>query len=299
MDKTENLEQILKKASLENMSSNPILPLVATSSLVNKESDDSDSSNSLFKTQLSDSSSELEPFNLKVVFENWKKKKIQKKKRKYKPSGRPKGRPKGSTKTTQSLAIMPKKDLFKDKGLQFPLVESENGRKPLLWKKILGFEQAVARGFFNYVKEQKYESHLREALKHLGAGEDLVKEDFGVRRYKYLEDDDESISPIEEPNAENNQLDDQYDCDVKLVDNSCFIISTKFPKKTKSKMKKRRLDITLKITTREMKQICLGKRKIPLAKGREMEFALRKLMIYENFLDIKFLISYSEAYLLV
>ncbi|XP_007495065.2 TATA box-binding protein-associated factor RNA polymerase I subunit D [Monodelphis domestica] len=252
------------------MSSDPILPLASTSSLVNNESDDSDSSNSLFKTQCdpispsretrnistcntihlppntwlrdysSDSSSELEPFNLKVVFENWKKKKrkIQKKKRKYKPSGRPKGRPKGSTKTTQSLAVMSKKDLFKDKGLQFPLVESENGRKPLLWKKILGFEQAVARGFFNYVKEQKYESHLREALKHLGASEDLDKEDFGVRRYKYLEDDDESISPIEDSNAEYNQLDDQDDCDVKLVDNSCFIISTELPEKTKSKMKK-------------------------------------------------------------
>ncbi|XP_044524309.1 TATA box-binding protein-associated factor RNA polymerase I subunit D isoform X2 [Gracilinanus agilis] len=305
MDRTENLERILKKASLENISSNSILPLASTSSLVNNESDDSDSSNSLFKTQCdpispnreprnlstcntvhlppntwlrdysSDSSSELEPFNLKVVFENWKKKK---RKRKYKPSGRPKGRPKGSTKTTQSLAIIPKKDLFKDKGLQFPLVESENGRKPLLWKKILGFEQAVARGFFNYVKEQKYESHLREALKHLDAGEDLDKEDFGVRRYKYLDDDDdESISPIEEPNVE-NQLGDQDDCDVKLVENSCFIISTEFPKKTKLKMKKRLLKSRHDTQNNKRDETDLpGKKKNSMDKGKRNGICIEEL----------------------
>ncbi|XP_068936332.1 TATA box-binding protein-associated factor RNA polymerase I subunit D isoform X3 [Petaurus breviceps papuanus] len=258
MDKTQNLKGSLKKKT----------PLSHTTwasagSLVNDETDDSDSSSSLFKTQcdptspirkprnistlnmiqspsntqlqdnLSDSSSELEPFNLRVVFANWKKKK---RRRKYKPTGRPRGRPKGSLKKQPSLAILPKrKDLFKDKGLQFPLVESENGKKPLLWKKILGYEQAVARGFFNYVKEQKYESHLREALKNLDVGEDLEKEDFSIRRYKYL-DDDGAISPIEEPNVE-DQLDGPDECDVKLV-NSCFIISTEFPKKVKTKMKK-------------------------------------------------------------
>ncbi|XP_074160635.1 TATA box-binding protein-associated factor RNA polymerase I subunit D [Sminthopsis crassicaudata] len=236
--------------------------MVSTGSLANNETDDSDSSSSLFKTQCdpisphrrprnvstsiviqsstntqlrddsSESSSELEPFNLRVIFENWKKKK--RRKRKYKPTGRPRGRPKGSFKTKQSLR--PKKDLFRDKGFQFPLVESENGRKPLLWKKILGYEQAVARGFFNYIKEKKCESHLGEALKQLDVGEDLEKEDFAVRKYNYL-DDDGSISPIEEPNVEDSELNDAIECDVKLVENSCFIISTEFPKKVKTKMK--------------------------------------------------------------
>ncbi|XP_043846944.1 TATA box-binding protein-associated factor RNA polymerase I subunit D [Dromiciops gliroides] len=238
--------------------------LASTGLLVNNEMYDSDSSSSLFKTQCdstrptgksrnistsntiespvntqlrdysSNSSSELEPFNLRVIFENWKKKK----RRKYKPTGRPRGRPKGSFKK-QPLAIS-KKNLFKDKGLQFPLIESENGRKPLLWKKILGYEQAVARGFFNYVKEQKYESHLKEALKHLDVGEDLEKEDFGVRKHKYL-DDDGSISPIEEPDLEESHLDDPDECDVKLVESSCFIISTEFPEniKTKKSLKSR------------------------------------------------------------
>ncbi|XP_051842788.1 TATA box-binding protein-associated factor RNA polymerase I subunit D isoform X1 [Antechinus flavipes] len=238
--------------------------MASTGSLVNNETDDSDSSSSLFKTQCdpispnrrprnvstsvviqspaktqlrhdsSESSSELEPFNLRVIFENWKKKK--RRKRKYKPTGRPRGRPKGSFKTTQSLITRSKKDLFRDKGFQFPLVESENGRKPLLWKKILGYEQAVARGFFNYVKEKKCESHLGEALKQLDVGEDLEKEGFAVRKYKYL-DDEGSISPIEEPNVEDSELNDPVECDIKLVENSCFIISTEFPKKVKTKMK--------------------------------------------------------------
>ncbi|XP_036599838.1 TATA box-binding protein-associated factor RNA polymerase I subunit D [Trichosurus vulpecula] len=251
MDETQNLKRNSKNTSL-----------TSADSLVNNESDDSDSSSSLFKTQCdpnpplqkprrvstsnmirlpatiklqnnsSDSSSEAEPFNLYVVFENWKKKK-RKRKRKYKPTGRPRGRPKGSLNKHPSVGILPKKrELFKDKGLQFPLVESENGKKPLHWKKILGYEQAVARGFFNYVKEQKCESHIREALKHMDV-EDLEKEDFSVRRYKYL-DDDGSISPIEEPDVE-DQLDHPDECDVKLVDNSCFIISTELPKKTNVK----------------------------------------------------------------
>ncbi|XP_072467456.1 TATA box-binding protein-associated factor RNA polymerase I subunit D isoform X2 [Notamacropus eugenii] len=259
MDETKNLKRSLKKTSPSHTS------LASADSLENNETDDSDSSSSLFKTQrdpassiqkprnrytwnvkrppanthLQDNSSDSseEPFNLRVFFENWKKKK---RKRKYKPTGRPRGRPKGSFKkqSQPSVRILPKKsDVFKDKGLQFPLVESENGKKPLLWKKILGYEQAVARGFFNYVKEQKYESHLREALKHLDVGEDLEKEDFGVRRYKYL-DDDGSLSPIEEPNVE-DQSDGPDECDVKLVEKSCFIISTEFPKKAETKMKKR------------------------------------------------------------
>ncbi|XP_074072561.1 TATA box-binding protein-associated factor RNA polymerase I subunit D isoform X2 [Macrotis lagotis] len=225
----------LKKTSLSHTA------LASAGSLVNNETDDSDSSNSLFKTQRdpaspkrkprdvstsnviqstknchvrddsSQSSSELEPFNLRVVFDNWKNKKRRKRK-KYKPTGRPRGRPKGKLKEQPLTCI---KYPIKDKGLQFPLIESEDGNKSLHWKEILGYEQAVARGFFNYVKERKSESHLREALKQLDVDEGL-EEDLSVRRYKYL-DDEGSLSPIEETDVEDRQLDDK-ECDVKLVE---------------------------------------------------------------------------------
>lgn len=58
-------------------------------------------------------------------------------------------------------------------------------------------QQAVARGFFNYLEKLKYEYHLKESLKQMNVGEDLEKDDLDSRRYKYL-DDDGSLSPIEE-----------------------------------------------------------------------------------------------------
>lgn len=55
----------------------------------------------------------------------------------------------------------------------------------------------MARGFFNYLEKLKYEYYLKESLKQMNVGEDLEKEDFDSRRYKYL-DDDGALSPIEE-----------------------------------------------------------------------------------------------------
>ncbi|XP_014438238.2 TATA box-binding protein-associated factor RNA polymerase I subunit D-like isoform X1 [Tupaia chinensis] len=170
----------------------------------------------------SDSSFEPKPLTLKAIFERFKKRKW--KKRKYKPTGRPKGRPKGSKNTRRSQID---KKQVRGKGHKF--TESENRRNPLPWRKILTFEQAVARGFFNYIEKLKYEHHLKESLNKMNVGEDLEKEDLDSHRYKYL-DDDGSISPIEEPvtdEAMNLEPDDE--CDIKLVEDSCFIISSEFP----------------------------------------------------------------------
>ncbi|XP_023560741.1 TATA box-binding protein-associated factor RNA polymerase I subunit D [Octodon degus] len=92
-------------------------------------------------------------------------------------------------------------------------------------------KQAVARGFFNYIEKLKYEYHLKESLKQMNVGEDLEKDDLDSRRYKYL-DDDGSISPIEESGAEDETTHLEHDaCDIKLVEESCFIISSEFPSK--------------------------------------------------------------------
>ncbi|XP_010593685.3 TATA box-binding protein-associated factor RNA polymerase I subunit D [Loxodonta africana] len=182
----------------------------------------------------SDSYVEPRPLTLKAVFERYKERK-RKKKRKYKPTGRPRGRPKGR-KSTKSSQIDKKQ--LKNKGSAFLFLESENGRNPLPWKKILTFEQAVARGFFNYVEKLKYEYHLKESLKQMNVGEDLEKEDLDSRRYKYL-DDDGSISPIEESVAEDEDtthLGHSDECDIKLVEDTYFIISCELPKKRKANL---------------------------------------------------------------
>ncbi|XP_008686576.1 TATA box-binding protein-associated factor RNA polymerase I subunit D [Ursus maritimus] len=231
---------------------------MASSSAVEmeNESDNSSSGSSLFKTQCvpyspkqrqrnptrkfvnspqggkardssSDSSFEPRPLTLKAIFERFKKKK--RKKRKYKPTGKPRGRPRGRKNSRRSQI---NKKQVQDKGSGFPFLESENATKPLPWRKILTFEQAVARGFFNYLEKLKYEYYLKESLKQMNVGEDLEKEDLDSRRYKYL-DDDGSLSPIEESETEDEaatNLGHNDECDIKLVDNDDFIISCEVPK---------------------------------------------------------------------
>uniref|UniRef100_A0ABI7XHB6 TATA box-binding protein-associated factor RNA polymerase I subunit D n=1 Tax=Felis catus TaxID=9685 RepID=A0ABI7XHB6_FELCA len=223
---------------------NSLNPIMASDSAVEIEnhSDNSSSGSSLFKTQCvpsspkprqrnpirkfvyspesvqakdssSDSSLEPRPLTLKAIFERFKKKK--RKKRKYKPTGRPRGRPKGRKNTRRSQI---NRKQVRNKGSGFPFLESENERKPLPWRKILTFEQALARGFFNYLEKLKYEYYLKESLKQMNVGEDLEKEDFDSRRYKYL-DDDGSLSPIESEAEDDlaTNLEHDDECDIKLV----------------------------------------------------------------------------------
>ncbi|XP_037360535.2 TATA box-binding protein-associated factor RNA polymerase I subunit D-like [Talpa occidentalis] len=175
----------------------------------------------------SDDSFEPRPLTLKAIFERFKNRK-KRRKRKYKPTGRPRGRPKGS----RSRGSRIKRQQIKDKGSGFPFLESENGRKPLPWRKILTFEQAVARGFFNYLEKLKYEHHLKESLKQMNVDEDLEKDDLDSRRYKYL-DDDGPISPIESAAEDEDEttVEDDDECDIELVEEDYFIISSALPKK--------------------------------------------------------------------
>ncbi|XP_017651096.1 TATA box-binding protein-associated factor RNA polymerase I subunit D [Nannospalax galili] len=199
-------------------------PRAITAELNSPASPETDSS--------SDSSLEPRALTLKAIFERFKKKKRKKgKKRKYKPKLRPRGRPEGRKNSRRSQID---KKQIKEKGPVFPFSQSENGGEPLPWRKILTYEQAVARGFFNHIEKLKYEHHLKESLKQMDAGEDLEKEDLDSRRYKYL-DDDGSISPIEDPLTEDEVTHPEPDgCDITLVDDSCFIISSEFPKKAKN-----------------------------------------------------------------
>ncbi|NP_001128983.1 TATA box-binding protein-associated factor RNA polymerase I subunit D [Pongo pygmaeus] len=177
----------------------------------------------------SDSSFEPIPLTMKAIFERFKNRKKRykkKKKKRYQPTGRPRGRPEGRRNPIYSL--IDKKKQFRSRGSGFPFLESENEKNPP-WRKILTFEQAVARGFFNYIEKLKYEHHLKESLKQMNVGEDLENEDFDSRRYKFL-DDDGSISPIEESTAEDEDathLEDN-ECDIKLAGDS-FIVSSEFP----------------------------------------------------------------------
>ncbi|XP_005346876.1 TATA box-binding protein-associated factor RNA polymerase I subunit D [Microtus ochrogaster] len=177
----------------------------------------------------SDSSIEPRPLTLKAIFERFKKKK--RKKRKYKPKSRPRERPSGIKNTRNPRRSQIDVKQIKDKGAVLPFLESENGRKPLPWKKILTYEQAVARGFFHHIEKLKYEHHLKECLEQMHAGEDLEKEDFDSRRHKYM-DDDGPLSPIDEPLTEDEEATSpESECDIKLVQNSCFIINSEFPKR--------------------------------------------------------------------
>uniref|UniRef100_A0A8C2LFT6 TATA box-binding protein-associated factor RNA polymerase I subunit D n=1 Tax=Cricetulus griseus TaxID=10029 RepID=A0A8C2LFT6_CRIGR len=177
----------------------------------------------------SDSSIEPRLLTLKAIFERFKKKK--RKKRKYKPKLRPRGRPPGIKNARNPRRSQIGVKQIKNKGAVFPFLESENGRKPLPWKKILTYEQAVARGFFHHIEKLKYEHHLKECLKQMHAGEDLEKEDFESRRHKYIDDEGGPLSPIEEPLTEDEATNPESECDIKLVEDTCFIISSEFSKR--------------------------------------------------------------------
>ncbi|XP_072182907.1 TATA box-binding protein-associated factor RNA polymerase I subunit D [Excalfactoria chinensis] len=132
---------------------------------------------------------------------------------------------------------------LRDRGFQFPFVEKHYGRKHIPLKMVLSYEQAAAKGYFQYVEMLKYEEHLKKALKSLEASEDLERECLTMRKHKYL-DDEGPVSPIQETNNDDENClgsDNPADFDVRVVDKSCFIISSKIPnKKKKSKAKTKR-----------------------------------------------------------
>ncbi|NWX24609.1 TAF1D polymerase, partial [Aegotheles bennettii] len=112
-------------------------------------------------------------------------------KKKYESTGRPTGRP------PLTASPQEQKRRLQHRGFQFPFVEKHYGKKHIPLKMVLGYEQAAAKGYFQYIEVLKYEEHLKKALKALQASEDLERECLVVRKHKYL-DDEGPISPIQE-----------------------------------------------------------------------------------------------------
>ncbi|XP_075347223.1 TATA box-binding protein-associated factor RNA polymerase I subunit D isoform X1 [Mycteria americana] len=152
-----------------------------------------------------------------------------KKKKKYQSTQMRTGRP------PLTASPQEQKRRLLDRGFQFPFVEKHYGKKHIPLKMVLGYEQAAAKGYFQYIEVLKYEEHLKKALKALQASEDLERECLAVRKHKYL-DDEGPISPIQEVNDDDSlNSDNQEDLDARVVENSAFIISSKIPSKKKSK----------------------------------------------------------------
>ncbi|NXJ39908.1 TAF1D polymerase, partial [Ciconia maguari] len=117
--------------------------------------------------------------------------KKKKKKKKYQSTQMRTGRP------PLTASPQEQKRRLLDRGFQFPFVEKHYGKKHIPLKMVLGYEQAAAKGYFQYIEVLKYEEHLKKALKALQASEDLERECLAVRKHKYL-DDEGPISPIQE-----------------------------------------------------------------------------------------------------
>ncbi|KAM9388364.1 TATA box-binding protein-associated factor RNA polymerase I subunit D [Phaethornis superciliosus] len=155
--------------------------------------------------------------------------KKKKKQKKYESTGMPMGRP------PLTASPQEQKRRLQDRGFQFPFVEKHYGKKHIPLKMVLGYEQAAAKGYFQYIEVLKYEEHLKKALKALQASEDLERECLAVRKHKYL-DDEGPISPIQETNDDDSvNSDKEDDFDARVVENSSFILSSKIPSKKKSK----------------------------------------------------------------
>ncbi|NXS96957.1 TAF1D polymerase, partial [Jacana jacana] len=173
------------------------------------EPDNESSSDSSLSTpspvKSSETSTKKSKFNLKAIFAyHFRGKKFKaaahrkykcgsgkKKRRKYESTQMPTGRP------PLTASPQERKRRLLHRGFQFPFVEKHYGKKHIPLKMVLGYEQAAAKGYFQYIEMLKYEEHLRKALKALQASEDLERECLAVRKHKYL-DDEGPISPIQE-----------------------------------------------------------------------------------------------------
>ncbi|XP_048413432.1 TATA box-binding protein-associated factor RNA polymerase I subunit D-like isoform X3 [Stegostoma tigrinum] len=157
----------------------------------------------------------------------WRQHKKYRNKSVYKRTGRPVGRPRSS------ITKAEKRRRLKERGLQFPFVQKEYGRKHLPFKMIFAYEQAALCGLFTYMKELKCQKHLIKSLEKINV--DCPDRECGpVRQCKYL-DEKRPVSPIQESSDETciEDFDNENTFGVKVVDNSCFVME-KFGKKKKS-----------------------------------------------------------------
>ncbi|KYO43019.1 TATA box-binding protein-associated factor RNA polymerase I subunit D [Alligator mississippiensis] len=156
----------------------------------------------------------------------------QRTKKKYESTRRPQRR------LLQTMSREERKERLLGRGFQFPFVEKHYGRKHIPLKMVFEYEHAALKGYFQYIEMLKYEDHLKKALKNLNASEDFESKRVAMRRHRYL-DDEGPISPIQDTNEDNLDSDDQEEYDAKIVDNSCFILSSKLPIKEKNPNKQK------------------------------------------------------------
>ncbi|NXC48370.1 TAF1D polymerase, partial [Penelope pileata] len=116
---------------------------------------------------------------------------------KRKPKGTPGHKPLPPGRPPMTISSQERKKRLRDQGFEFPFVEKHYGMKHIPLKMVLDYEQAAAKGYFQYIEKLKYEEHLKKALKALEASEDLERECLAERKHKYL-DDEGPISPIQE-----------------------------------------------------------------------------------------------------
>ncbi|XP_072909653.1 uncharacterized protein [Hemitrygon akajei] len=122
-----------------------------------------------------------------------------------------------------SMSAVEKKRKLRERGLEFPFLQKEYGKKDLPFKMIFTYEQAALCGLFDYIKELKCQKHLINSLKNINV--DCAERVGGpTKQYKYL-DEKRPISPISE-SSEETYIEDSGNeeaFDMKVVDNSYFI----------------------------------------------------------------------------
>ncbi|XP_034971822.1 TATA box-binding protein-associated factor RNA polymerase I subunit D [Zootoca vivipara] len=128
-----------------------------------------------------------------------------------------------------------KKELT-EKVVSFPFVERLYGVKRIPIRVVSLYEQAALNGFFRCVEMLKIEKSLKKSLTQLNAVDDLENESLESRKHKYV-DEDELLSPIEETNGDDQTESsaDKEEMGAKIVETSCFILSSKIPKKTRKR----------------------------------------------------------------
>ncbi|XP_072099114.1 uncharacterized protein [Mobula birostris] len=130
-----------------------------------------------------------------------------------------------------SMSAVEKKRRLRERGLEFPFLQKEYGKKELPFKMIFTYEQAALCGLFDYIKELKCQKHLINSLKNINV--DCAERISGpTKQYKYL-DEKRPISPISESSDETciEDLGNEEAFDMKVVDNSYFIAEKRSEKK--------------------------------------------------------------------
>ncbi|KAM3933076.1 TATA box-binding protein-associated factor RNA polymerase I subunit D [Leptodactylus fuscus] len=198
------------------------------------------------KSSLNSSSDDLSEFpnvnkEISDYFKNpyrrkWEKaKKKERRKKRLIENQKKKSKRAGKTKPLYSIPLQQRKRRRLHKGILFPVTSL----KHLPLKRYFTYEQLVLGGFLNHVKDLKYEHKLKKSLKDLKVDEDLDHENIQMRTYSYL-DDNGPLSPISEP-GENLKEDEAEEEEVKVVENSTFVLDCQVPSKESWQIKKKRM----------------------------------------------------------